>query len=259
MMSDDIQKLIKEQLTLLHNSSVAKKSDKQLAGFEASSASKTTIDKNTVQKIYSKVWGPDRDNELYKRLAKEYNTTYNIVSTIARAGHLHNTRDDVEQYANRLQQWHEKYGYYKKYYIVRSPGNDLLERYDEYQLRRSPIKRGKLKVSEIFDIRFRWKDKSRKVIKAYCDSKGIKVDGAMYDTYRDKTMRWLVDQPHTEYRFENFPEMGQWMFDRINRPFPGGGAFAEVYCKKGMIWQDKKYNLNGWSFEIVDRKITDYK
>ena len=214
---------------------------------------KLTITEDVVQEIWSKVWGPNRNNGLYEKLAKEYNTTKNIVGEIARGGHLLLTDEQKNSYDKKLEQWHNQYGYNKRIYTARSPGNDLLDKYDEYQLDRHPLKRGKLKASEIFDIRFRWDDKSDKAVREYCDEKGFKVDNAMYATYRDKTMGWLVDEPHQAYEFDSFVEMSKWMCERVGAEFKGGGQIAEGYTKKKMVWQDRGFNLNGWIFEAKDK------
>lgn len=251
---DDKKLLTDEYRGIISKERWAKLSDKERQELGSKiTKGKLTITEDVVQEIWSKVWGPDRSDDLYKKLAKEYNTTKNIVGEIARALHLLLTDEQKATYTETLKLWHKKYGYNKRMYIAKSPGNDLLKEYDEYQLQRALIKRGKLKVSEIFDIRFCWKDKSKKAIKEYCDSKGIKVDGAMYDTYRDKTMSWLVDKPHESFEFDSFVEMSKWMCDRAGKEFKGGGQIAERHIKKQMIWQDGGFNLNGWIFEVKDK------
>lgn len=210
-------------------------------------AGKLTISKDQADEIWFKLWGADRGSELYKKLALEYNVAYDAVFMLALGDHPLSPVDRG-QWQKIHNHWHSLYGYNKNVYIVRSPGNDLLDFYDKQNLLRGYCKKSKLSPSEIFDIRFRWDDKSRKAIKTFCDAKGIKVDGAMYITYATKTFGWLVDCPHKEWEFNSFVKMSEWLFKHANKEFKGGGQLAEKYVKLGMIWMDKGYGLNGWSF-----------
>jgi hypothetical protein len=208
---------------------------------------KTTISKEVVEEIWMKVWGEDRGLELYSKLAKEYNTSNHIIMAIAGGDHVFSPVNK-EQWKKIHSHWHNLYGYNKYRYIVRSPGNDLLDYYNIKNLQRG-IKTSKLSPSEIFNIRFRWKDNSVSQIKKYCLEKGIKVDGSMYSIYRDKTFSWLVDKPHQSWEFDDLVKMSQWMMDRSNKPKKiKGGQWAFAYLENEMIWMDRGFGLNGWSF-----------
>lgn len=238
------------------NEKKLKVSDKQIIAWNVSgkniSKGKLTISKSQADEIWLKLWGEDRGNELYKKLASEYNVALDAVCQLALGDHPLSPVNR-EEWKKIYDHWHNLYGYNKNIYIVRSPGNDLLDYYDSMNLKRDSKRISKLSPSEIFEIRFRWEDKSRRAIKAYCDSKGIKVDGAMYDTYKSKTMRWLVDAPHQEWEFDSFVKMSEWLCKRVKKEFKGGGSMAESYTKRQMIWQDKGLELNGWSFLIVPK------
>lgn len=214
---------------------------------EKITVSKLTITKEQADEIWLKLWDKDRGTDLYKKLAENYKVAYDAVFQLALGNHSL-CPVDKEQWQKIYDHWHSLYGYNKNIYIVRSPGNDLLDYYDQQNLCRGDCKVSKLSPSEIFNIRFRWNDKSRKVIKAYCDEKGLKVDGAMYQTYATKTFGWLVDTPHQKWEFDSFVDMSKWLFERVGKEFKGGGQLAESYVKRGMIWMDKGYKLNGWSF-----------
>jgi hypothetical protein len=216
------------------------------------SKTKLTISKNQADEIWLKLWGEDRGLDLYKKLSLEYNVAYDAVMQLALGQHQYSPVNK-EQWNKIHDHWHNLYGHNKNIYIIRSPGNNLLDYYDFKNLQRDTKKISKLSPSEIFDIRFRWKDKSRKLIKEFCDSKGIKVDGAMYDTYRSKTMRWLVDSPHQEWKFDNFIDMSKWICDKTNKQFKGGGQIAHSYIEREMIWQDYGNAFNGWSFLKEDK------
>jgi hypothetical protein len=208
---------------------------------------KLTINQQTADQIWQQVWGPDRGTELYVNLAEKYNTTLNIVQSIAGGTHALSTITKNQWEENYIQ-WHNRYGYNKNIYIIRSPGNDLLDYYDHMNILRG-TKTSKLSPSEIFDIRFRWEDKSTSAIKQYCLSKGINVDGAMYKTYATKTFGWLIDAPHQEWKFDSLPEMSNWMLEKINKPIDKvGGQWAWAYLQLGMIWMDRGAGFNGWSF-----------
>lgn len=210
---------------------------------------KVTVTREEAKEIWNKVWGEDRGTDLYKKLSIEYQCAIDAITSIARGTHIF-CKVPKEKYKKLLKEWHEKYGYNKNIYIARSPGNDLLDYYDQKNSERKGCKVSKLSPSEIFEIRFRWTDKSRKKIKEYCDSKGLKVDGAMYDTYRNKTMSWLIDEPHQEWEFDSFVEMSKWIHERVGKPFNSGGQTAHGLISKEMIWSEKDFNLQGWSFIV---------
>jgi hypothetical protein len=211
------------------------------------SNSKLTISQEQADEIWLKLWGPDRGADLYKKLAKDYNVADNAVSGLAQGSHPL-CPVDKDQWQKIYEHWHKTYGYNKDIYIVRSPGNDLLDFYDSQNLLRGNGKVSKLSPSEIFDIRFRWLDKSDRAIRAYCNSKGISVDGAMFKTYANKTFGWLVDQPHEEWQFDSLVELSEWICTRTNRNYNGGGQIAHGYMNKQIIWMDKGFGLAGWTF-----------
>ena len=207
--------------------------------------SKLTITLEKAEEIWMKLWGPDRGVSLYKQLSVEYKVAYDAVFMIALGNHPL-CPVDKDQWKLIHQEWHNRYGYNKTVYVVRSPGNDLLSYYDEQNLKRG-AKTSKLSPSEIFDIRFR-KNKDKTYIKSLLAKKGIKVDPNMINGYANNIMGWLIDEPHKEWEFDSFVEMSKWLHNRIKKEFKGGGQLAEACAKKGMIWADRGNSLNGWSF-----------
>lgn len=211
---------------------------------------KLTITQQQAQEIWNRVWGPDRSLDLYKKLAKEYDVAYNAVFMIALGDHPLSPVTK-EQWVEIHNDWHNKYGYTKNIYIVRSPGNDLLDFYDQQNLLRGS-KTSKLSPSEIFDIRFN-RCKDTQYTKQLLLSKGIKVDPNMINGYANDIMKWLVNEPHQEWQFDSLVEMSEWLHTKMNKSFKGGGQLAEKYIKSKMLWMDRGYGLNGWSFIKIEK------
>lgn len=207
--------------------------------------SKLTITPEQANEIWFKLWGEDRGQPLYKKLAKEYNVAYDAVFMLALGDHpLCPVKKD--QWKLIHQEWHNRYGYNKHVYIIRSPGNDLLDYYDQMNQIRG-AKTSKLAPSELFDIRFK-KNKDKAYIKELLNTKGIKVDNNMINGYANNIMKWIVDKPHQEWEFDSLVTMSEWISNKFNRPYKKGGQLAESCIKAGMIWSDKGYGMNGWSF-----------
>jgi hypothetical protein len=178
--------------------------DRKLTGKKITEA-RHTMSQAQADEIWMKLWGPDRGNELYKQLAKEYGVSVGAVKHLAN-GKQGRCPVSKEQYKLILDHWNKLYGYQSKVYIVRSPGNDLLDFYDQQHAKRPDNVRGILSPSEVFNIRFRWKDKTAKAVKSYCDSKGIVISDSSKSLYRDyinKKLDWLIDEPHKEWRFNS--------------------------------------------------------
>ena len=233
----------------------ANASEQEIAIRNASiSASKFTVTAETVEEIWLKVWGADRNLDLYKKLAKEYKVDVALIGSIARGSHALLHPELQQRYPLILKEWHNLYGYTKQQYVVRSPGNDLLDYYDEQNLLRGS-KTSKLSPSEIFDIRFRWQNKTHKAVKEYCNSKGIFVDNTMYNTYATKTFRWLIDEPHQEWVFDSLPEVTNFLATKTtsDTKIEKSGNFAHRYVKSGMVWSDGGNGFNGWSFLKVQK------
>lgn len=214
------------------------------------SLSKSTITKDQAEYIWSKVWGPDRSTNLYKKLAQELKCAYDAVANVARGQHYHLDIAQTE-FDAKLAEWHKKYGYNQHTYILRSPGNDLLDYYDKLNAERPITDRLKLAPSEIFDARFRKKFNTkkdhRKYIKELLNSKGIKVDPAMHDNYAFRTLSWLVDEPHKEYRFDSLVDLSKKICNLTGRKFSNDGAIGFDFVKREMCWYKRDKAMAGWS------------
>lgn len=214
------------------------------------SISKSTITKDQADYIWSKVWGPDRSTDLYKKLASKLNCALDAVATVARGQHYHLDITE-EEYDTKLAEWHKMYGYKQHTYILRSPGNDLLDYYDKLNAQRPISDRLKLSPSEIFDARFRKKFNSkkehRKYIKNLLISKGIIVDPTMHDTYAFKTLSWLIDEPHKEYRFDNLVDLSRKICNLTGRKFNDHGTIGFEFVQREMCWYKRDKALAGWS------------
>lgn len=207
--------------------------------------SKLTITPKKAEEIWMKLWDSNRGAVLYKQLAAEYKVGEFVVQALALGDHPL-CPVDRDQWQSIYQEWHNRYGYNQSVYVVRSPGNDLLDYYDAQNLKRGAMT-SKLSPSEIFDIRFR-KNKDKAYVKSLLAKKGIKVDPNMINGYANNIMGWLVDNPHQEWEFDSLVEMSQWLCKQAGKEWKKGGQLAESYIKKQMLWMDRGYGLNGWSF-----------
>jgi hypothetical protein len=207
--------------------------------------SKLSITPKKAEEIWMKLWGPDRSVSLYKQLAAEYKVGEFVVQGLALGDHPL-CPVNRNQWESIYQEWHNRYGYNKSVYVVRSPGNDLLDYYDAQNLKRG-AKTSKLSPSEIFDIRFTH-NRDKAYAKDLLKKKGLKVDPNMISGYANDIMGWLVDEPHQEWEFDSLVEMSQWLFKQAGKEWKKGGQLAEGYIKKEMLWMDRGYGLNGWSF-----------
>lgn len=207
--------------------------------------SKLTITPEKAEAIWMKLWGQDRGVPLYTQLATEYKVGYHVVVALALGDHPL-CPVDKERWKLIYQEWHNRYGHNKNIYVVRSPGNDLLDYYDAQNLTRG-AKTSRLSSSEIFDIRFTH-NRDKAYAKDLLKKKGLKVDPNMIGGYANNIMGWLVDEPHQEWEFDSLVEMSQWLFKQAGKEWKKGGQLAEDYMSREMIWMDRGYGLNGWSF-----------
>lgn len=214
------------------------------------SITKSTITKDQADYIWSKVWDADRSNDLYKQLASELNCALDAVCTVARGSHYHLDITEAE-YDAKLIEWHKKYGYNKYTYILRSPGNDLLDYYDKLNSERPISDRIKLSPSEIFDLRFRKsfnnKKEARRYIKDLLISKGINVNPSMHDTYAFNTLSWLIDEPHVEYKFNSLVDLSKKICELTNRRFNHHGTIGHEFVQREMCWYKRDKAMAGWS------------
>lgn len=152
-------------------------------------------------------------------------------------------------------------------YVLRSPGNDLLDFYDKKNLELGPDNRQYSKVppSVVFEYRFRHKypkelfDKSKNYgIFAYLRDQLKRYHKTNDHTYWSQVYKnrydWLVDEPHNEYRFKHKSELMNFLkeqtgqkaiSDKIAHNTNTGNIKEE--CLETMFWRGK---LKGWSIVI---------
>lgn len=153
-------------------------------------------------------------------------------------------------------------------YILRSPGNDLLDFYDKKNLELGSNNRQQSKVppSVVFEYRFRHEypkelfDKSknygmfaylRDQLKHYHNTNDPTYWSQIYKNRYD----WLVDKPHIEYRFKHKSELmdflkiqtGQIAISNKLAHNTNTGIIKKESLET-MFWRGK---LKGWSIVIV--------
>ena len=106
------------------------------------------------RKIYFGSWGADRYIGYMLRMAEKYNVSIDCIRSICGCdtAKLYYINDD---YNKKFAEWEEKYAFP---IILRSPGNDLLDYYDEQNTLRDPQKALIMPPSLIFHFRFRQTD-----------------------------------------------------------------------------------------------------
>jgi hypothetical protein len=157
--------------------------------------------------------------------------------------------------------------YGKVEWVVRSPGCDLLEFYDQENAKLGKDNRAYSSIppSVVFDIRFRMQ-----IPKARVGGCGPGIAGAIrercsqYKKTRDNTYwhqvfksryKWLKDEPHSEYVFDSKSEMREWLCEKFNQKnfmLKDSEIFNDskqvVKAVEFMSWRGR---MQGWS--IVTR------
>lgn len=141
-----------------------------------------TLPLETMKKLMEDIWTCPRDDEDYLRISKKYNKSIDYLKYMELDQYYHPNLDKLKS------NWIKKYGVS---YEVISPGNDMLEYYDEQNELRSESMKLLLPPSIIFHYRFRETDWKPKDVKA----KFPHIKGNTLLPLLRIRMDWLVDEP----------------------------------------------------------------
>jgi hypothetical protein len=195
------------------------------------------LNKALANEIYERCWDQNRGNKFYKKLAKEYKVGEFQVIGIAQGNYTTLSIHQADHQA-RIKEWEDKYGYCVE---VRSPGNDLLDFYDEQNLIRGESQRNYVPPSVIYQIRFSKKYLSTKdiyeIAKPYYDTE----DMSYYKNLRKNRLAWLVDTPSVRKICYSQEEV----FEYVRSQTGAKTVDYTVHSKSGLGWHGK---LAGWSF-----------
>ena len=113
-------------------------------------------------------------------------------------------------------------------YVLRSPGNDLLDFYDSMSLRLDPDSKCACPIppSVVFDMRYRLEipdyileNHYNYGINAYLQHRYRNFydtqDRSWYKQKYKQTYKWLVDEPHKEYRFSNRRRLDEFIKNKL--------------------------------------------
>jgi len=177
-------------------------------------------------------------------------------------------RSDIMKEKNK-----ERYGYGE--YIIRSPGNDLLDFYDKEMLKLDPTSKAfsKIPPSVVYHYRFEHDypkelfDKSknygrlsylRDQLSSYYQTHDQTYWGQVYKT----RFRWLLDAPHQEYKFKYRKEVEQFFKERFKqKSFNSNSSNLQKSKDESKIlshcfWRGK---AAGWSItwkNQIDQNVT---
>ena len=236
---DDKKLLYKEQLSFIHkdryksmdeNSREKLKTNISLGWAEKQG----TLSPDQKRELIYEAWTCSRDKKDIARLCKKYNLKESALKSAWHDGKY----IDSNEFARLKQEWDNQYGYCVE---VRSPGNDLLEFYDEQNLLRGESQRNYVPPSVIYQIRFSKKYLSTKdiyeIAKPYYDTE----DMSYYKNLRRNRLAWLVDTPSIRKVCHSQEEVNEYV-----RAQTGAKTVDYTLHKSGGLgWHGK---LAGWSF-----------
>lgn len=221
------------------------------------SLAKLTLTENQANHIWDRVWGPDRGYSLFEKLAEEYGCASDAVQTIAHGNHYYSSISK-QDYKQKLADWHSKYGYHAKEYHLRSPGNDLLDYYDEMNSKRGTGDVSKIPPSVVFHARFRIQDYKDQLdymwdwVNKNNVSMNYRGDCKRYLT---DSFKWLVDEPHTLTVYNNLKDLTDKVAElkSVKRP-KTGNQIGHEFAKCKIAWYSRgKSKCAGWSVLTVDK------
>jgi hypothetical protein len=214
------------------------KEEKRIAKNEAIAyGKKDLLDKSLADAIYERCWDQNRGNKFYKKLAKEYKVGEYQVIGIAQGDYTTLSIHPSDHQA-RIEKWNKNYGFCVE---VRSPGNDLLEFYDEQNLLRGESQRNYVPPSVIYQIRFSKEYLSTKDIYAIAKPYYDTEDMSYYKNLRKNRLAWLVDTPSIRKICYSQEEVNEYV-----RAQTGAKTVDYTLHKSGGLgWHGK---LAGWSF-----------
>jgi hypothetical protein len=195
------------------------------------------LNKAVANEIYERCWDQNRGKKFYKKLAKEYNVGESQVNGIAQGDYttlsIHPSDHQV-----RIKKWNDQYGFCVE---VRSPGNDLLDFYDEQNLLRGESQRNYVPPSVIYQIRFSKEYLSTKDIYAIAKPYYDTEDMSFYKNLRKNRLAWLVDTPSVRKICYSQEEVNEY----VRAQTRAKTVDYTLHKSGGLGWHGK---LAGWSF-----------
>jgi len=133
-------------------------------------------------------------------------------------------------------------------WILRTPGNDLLEFYDKFHLSYNPMP-----PSIVYHYRF--DHIYPEFDRPYKRQLYLKEQLPQYNNTKimyNELYMWLVDKPHTEYKFSNIDKFKDFVYQTFNQKYLHysialTGNRVKPMCLEHMIWRGK---LKGWSIKV---------
>ena len=146
--------------------------------------------------------------------------------------------------------------YYYGDYILRSPGNDLLDFYDSMMLRLDVNSKCRCPIppSVVFDMRFRLKFPDYVEPNKYNYGKWAfladryrnfydTTDNTWYAQKYNQTFKWLKDEPHKEWRFKCYNDLKDFAKNKLGITIHHGITLAstqnksKIFTKEEMTWR----------------------
>lgn len=228
---------------LKDNPNLVKKAEKDSA---IALGKKDIVPPALAEKIYERCWDENRGSKkFYQSLAKEFGVKWSSVEGIA--NNRYNTLLLLkDEHKTRELLWNEEFGYRVE---VRSPGNDLLDFYDEQNLLRGESQRNYVPPSVIYQIRFSKEYLSTKdiyeIAKPYYDNNPTTdADWSFYKMLRKERLKWLVDKPSVRKVCYSQKEV----VDYVRKMTGAKTVDYTLHSRVGLGWHGK---LGGWSFVRV--------
>jgi hypothetical protein len=219
--------------------------------------------KEQAHEIFWKCWGPNRGEILYKKLAEEYNVSFQGIVNLVRGQYngLHIWCPVDEQALEQMKEdWKQKYSTYKLYAV--SPGYDQLNNYDRLFLEDAPsnatLSKRLTTPSLVFHCRFNLDNPTPHSIRDYCDSIGIPRDYndlRQYNAILKQYFLFLRNESSKTYEFSDYEELGNFLsnhkdnLDQLKYSRPR----AHETLHKRILWRAKSFQ--GWMFYIKNEEI----
>lgn len=228
------EKQLNDLLSKTRDSNIRKKTESKLStDFNISLSRIKNVTPKIALEIYNKCLGEHRSSKYFRQLGKEYNLGYYTINAIAQNDYSI-LNISKSQHKKNLEQWNSEYGYVME---VRSPGNDLLDFYDQQNEQRGLSQRLMLPPSVIYYYRFVETDWTPKQVKElFPHIKG----NSLLPLLRERLV-WLTDTPSIRKICYSQEEV----FDYVRAQTNAKTIDYTVHSKAGLGWHG---SLAGWSF-----------
>ena len=238
---DDKKILHGEMLSYLHKERYASMSDEDRNELNKSirkgwESKQGTLPLETMKQLMEDIWTCPRDDEDYLRISKKYNKSIDYLKCMELDQYYHPNLDKLKS------NWIKKYGVS---YEVISPGNDMLDYYDEQNELRSESMKLLLPPSIIFHYRFRETDWKPKDVKA----KFPHIKGNTLLPMLRIRMDWLVDKPSQKIITQDLIEAEKFYTKITGKKATSG--IRRLAHEGVMGWQG---DIGGWTVNHLGGK-----